>query len=503
MHRAVRAAVVLALAAPVAVRAGPIGSIAPLLAAPYDQTEPSIAAEWVVYADDGAGDWDVKRLDVLTGDIITVAGGPGDQDQPASYLSVVAWRDPAGISAWEQTTRTLLRAGQEPGAEHPRVSSELVAWEQPDAGGTHDIGVWAFGTLAGRAVGYAAPGDQHGPAPFRRFVAFVDDGDGGAVRILDAADGSVRRLCPTCTARAFSVVGTSAGDPLNPDAAVWVVAQAGTAGRSHVVVYADDGSVIRALDDTTEQVNPHVSGDWVAYEEIQSDGSHQIRAFDWRTGEAVLPPPSPASETLNDVSALPDLLRVVFVVDGQGLDLWQYQVALPLPGGPPPPPPPAPPPPATCADASPTVLSELRVARDTAAPQRAYVDFTATKAVPVLVCVDVDRVSSAWVGLDDVAIVRPSDLDANVTHLEVHGKVDGGPGRLAAVVAGKPGASLHVRVLADPGRTGDVANGVASSAATRAAAVASGGCASGGGATWWAGLGLLLAGAFRRRRARA
>ncbi len=495
MHRVVTAALstALAIAAPAPVRAGWIGDFVPVLEAPGNQTQPSIAAQWIVYADDAGGDFDVKRIDELTGAIDLLGGGPGDQDQPAMYMSVVAWRDPSGIFVWEQGSRQLLRSGAEPAAAHPRVSSELVAWEQVEPDGSTGIGVFAFGTLVGRAHGYAAAGNQHGPAPFRRFVAFIDDADGGAIRILDAADGSVRRLCPSCTARAYAVAAGSAGDAADPDAGVYVVSEADTAGRSHVVVYAGDGTVLRALPYLTDQVNPHVSGDWVAYEEIQSDGTHQIRLFDWRTAREILPPPTTWSQELNDVSVVPDQIRVAFVRQGNGLDLWKYVVALPLP------PDDTPPPPASCADPAPTVLAEILVPRDASAPLRGFVEFASPAAVPVLVCIDSDRVSSAWVGLDDVALARPSDFNPAVTHLEAQARVGAGPGRLAAVVAGKPGTWLRARVLADPGRTGAVAS-TSAPVSAQPAPRAAGGCATGGGATGAAVLALAIGVALRRRR---
>jgi hypothetical protein len=71
------------------------------------------------------------------------------------------------------------------------------------------------------------------------------------------------------------------------------------------------------------------------------------------------------------------------------------------------------------------------------------------------VCIDPDRVSSAWVLLDHEAVATPRDFDPHVTHLERRGEVEEGKNRLGVVIAGTRGASIHVRILLDRRRECD------------------------------------------------
>jgi hypothetical protein len=105
---------------------------------------------------------------------------------------------------------------------------------------------------------------------------------------------------------------------------------------------------------------------------------------------------------------------------------------------------------AGCDDPNATVLAELFVERARKEPDAATLVFRVLREAYVLVCIDPDRVSSAWVLLDDEAIATPRDFNPNVTHLERRREVEEGANRVGAVIAGKPGASIRVRVLLDP-----------------------------------------------------
>jgi uncharacterized protein (TIGR03382 family) len=96
-------------------------------------------------------------------------------------------------------------------------------------------------------------------------------------------------------------------------------------------------------------------------------------------------------------------------------------------------------------------LAQLRVLREQAGPDASNVEFSSAMDTPVLVCIDASDVSAAWLLLDDEAVARPNDFNQTVVHLERRRSVVAGANRLGAVVAGKPGAVLAVRVLPDPG----------------------------------------------------
>jgi hypothetical protein len=97
-----------------------------------------------------------------------------------------------------------------------------------------------------------------------------------------------------------------------------------------------------------------------------------------------------------------------------------------------------------------TPLAELRVLRERGGPDATNLEFTAEAEVPVLACIDACDVSSAWVLLDDEAVARPNDFNMQVVHVERRRSVAAGPNRLGALIAGKPGAWLAVKLIPDP-----------------------------------------------------
>jgi hypothetical protein len=159
-----------------------------------------------------------------------------------------------------------------------------------------------------------------------------------------------------------------------------------------------------------------------------------------------------------------------------------------------------------------TVIGTLVLGRDHDARDAGDIAFDAKpfgndRDLPVLVCVDTDHASSGWLTLDDEAIATPSDFKQSVQRLELRGVVEHGSGRLAGVIAGKPGATIVVRVVADPGRARDASSGSSGASADAPHAAASaisrlqgtGGCGGPAGAASLAALALLLAVRHRRR----
>jgi hypothetical protein len=285
-----------------------------------------------------------------------------------------------------------------------------------------------------------------------------------------------------------------------------------------VEVYDLAGNLRAGLPVPGVQRNPHLSGEWVAFEDVSTLYS-QVVVWNWRTGLVFVPHPSKTQQMLNDLSVLaPEEVRVVFedtlsVATGRDIALYVLDIS-PIvyddqPNGFPiePPPPPVVPP-ARCDDAAATPLAVLRLGRETGKPQAGEVSFAArppagATVLPVLVCIDADRVSAAWVTLDDEAVARPSDFRPSVVHLEALGVVEGGAGRISGVIAGKPGSGLEARVLADPARlpaTPAAKGGASAAVAAQQPGLGGGGCASGGvaGAGPLAARSLLLA----RRRIR-
>jgi len=500
-----------------------------------DQTDPSIDGQYVIYASPGVdGSIDVLLYNTLATDplkaVQVVAGGPGRQAAPdvagTTAIYVIAPDGPPDVSPgisivfWPQDMplRSPPLGGDGP-VSAPAIGSAVAAWETGIAG-SRDIRVSRWGERVEYTLGAPPPaggpaaGDQHAPAAFENLVAYVDGHDGGSVWVHD----SVRPLQPLALVCEGQATGVSIGqDEAGPLVAV---ARSANGQDGDIEVYALDGTPLAALPVPGTQRNPHLSGSWVAFEDVSTRYS-QVVVWNWRTDLVFVPHPSTTDQTLNDLSLVEsEEVRVVFEdsaspATGRDIALYVLDVFPAIvfddqPNGYPFEPPPPPVEPARCDDppGAVTVLATLHLAREEGKPLASEVPFEApppagASYLPVLLCLDADRVSSAWVTLDDEAIARPSDFNPGVVHLESFGRVEGGAGRISGIIAGKPGATLDVRVLADPARLPATApaKGVAAAepiSAARGAVHGGGGCGSAGGAGGLAALGLLLG----RRRLR-
>jgi hypothetical protein len=466
------AAALVVCVLPAIATAKPVGTFELLVADPGDQVDPAIDGQFVVYAGPGpSGDLDVFLRDILGGTQI-IAGGPGNQDSPDVFSSTAIYRTPDGIVIKFWTNDGLLRqppAGGDGQVSNPVVHSAVAAWELQNPPNGMDIMVSRYllrTEYVLQALGGTPPkGNQHSPAAFGDLVAFIDDQDGGSVWLHDAAQtpSNLKRICDGVAS------GVSVGnDGTQP---VIAVARSSGGGDEDIEIYNRAGKLLAALRGAGPQRNPHLSGDWVAFDDVSSPFS-QVAVWRWKTppGDSNLvfvPHPSQTDQRLNDLSlVLAEEVRVVFEFEdtgspATGRDIALYRLPIdPIvfdgqPNGWPIAP--APPKAAGCSRPDATVLAILELERTAGKPDEKTVVFdvdppAGQDELPVLVCIHADHVSSARVLLEDDEVARPDDFDPHVEDLLRPAELEKGQARLSARLEGKPGSRLTVRVLADPGR---------------------------------------------------
>ncbi len=491
------AAALFVCASPLAAGARPVGVFDLVVEEPGNQVDPSIDGQYVVYSGPGpAGDGsEVFLYDILNGTTETIGGGPGDQDSPDVHLSTAAYRTPEGILIESWTTNGTFRApppGGDGEVANPAVHFQVAAWEHRETGQDVVVSRYRSGAPAYtlRAPGGGTPvGDQRAPAVHDDLVAYVDDARGSSVWLHDSAAG------PLNWARVCS--GRASGVSIGHDGVGYVVAVARSAagGDEDIEVYDVAGRLLAALPAAGPQRNPHLAGSWVAFEDTSSPYS-QVVLWRWKTppGEppiVFVPRPSKTQQRLNDITlAGVHEVRVVFedVVAEGNSDIALYRLPLdpiveddqgsgwPIGGEP------LPARPAECDDPAATVLATLVLVRTTGKPDTGSAGFVAEApagldALPVLVCIHAERVSSARVSLDGEAIATPSDFEPHVVDLAIPAEVDGGEATVSGAIAGKPGSLLTVRVLAHPAR----AEGAEAAATEVPSWPRGGGCGNAGG----------------------
>ncbi|HEY6104908.1 MAG TPA: hypothetical protein VIV59_02930, partial [Anaeromyxobacteraceae bacterium] len=454
------------------------------------------------------------RLKGLTCPAFRVPPSAGNQFTPAVAGDVLVYVDEGqyGVRKGNVVRMSITQGYSAPvspvnaAQRRPAVSEQLVAWED-DRDAVTGTDIWVHDNLLGGEWSIALPGIQRMPRASGTRVSYLDDA-AGDVKVYDLTTGKITVAFPALAGTAVfaDVDGTAVVvETLAGDVEVWPTDVRSTNGRP-----------LAALGLRGQQSNPHISGDWVAFEDV-STLARRVMVWNWKTGDLFAPPAGTSSQTLNDIS----WPRVVYVDDrnkATGADIYLYDTSAVggadggghgckdgggdaddhggghgcrgeggdgdddgdghgckdggedrdddrdghgckdrgedrdddgdgrgckdggAGGGSP----------RGCDDARAVPMAELRVVRERSGPDAINLEFTAEAEVPVLACMDASDVSSAWVLLDDEAVARPNEFNQHVVHLERRRSVAAGPNRLGAIIAGKPGAWLSVKLLPDP-----------------------------------------------------
>lgn len=293
-----------------AVTAGTFSGVeSPVVVKPGDQFDPVISGRYVVFTDTSGGNADIWYFDSADGSLHPAVTGPGDQFLSEIAGSRIVYTDAntgnGDIRLFDIITGSNTAITSDPAQQlSPSISGRLAAWE--DSRGA-DRDIWVLDLVTGEARSVTGAGDQNSPAASGNQVVFVDNTLGSIVRVYNADSGTTETVTLHPAVQP-NIDGNNVAfillDGTDPDIGVHDL---GT------------GTEIRlALPGT--QLNPHISGDWVSFEDDGLSYPH-IGLWNWKTGDLYYPAPSTSQQTLNGISGT----RVVYTDNRNGnLDIYAY-----------------------------------------------------------------------------------------------------------------------------------------------------------------------------------
>jgi MYXO-CTERM domain-containing protein len=475
---------------------------------PGDQTEPAIASPYVPFTDEapGPGAWRIGVYSFTDGSIQYVPGGAGARHLPSISRQILAFVEEASgygqVWTYDLIGGALTRISPTAADQsHPAVGTDIVFWEDARAG-RNDI--WLRDFVTGDS--YAIPDQGVRPRASGKRVVYLDPSARPAVRLYDASLKTLTAIHPGPAGSAdvqgnvvAIAVDVSGGPPKPPN--------------YDIVVVSVTGQPIAQLTLPGNQVNPHVSGSWVAFEDqslsTATNLASRVILWDYTSSPRVLLAP-PAGTSLQTLNAL-EYPRTVYADDRSGnLDIYSYD---PTDTSVPPPPPP--PDGGTgdggchrecddddcdedrddrregdgdrehgdhggerghrgrdgggrrdggdddCDDRThrrdggseceeAVAIADLAVRREPGAPSAGAVEFELPRDERVSVCIDAAGIASAWVMLNDRVIAGPRSFDSRAVSLVRSASLPAGANRIGAVVASTPGGTLRVRVVGGP-----------------------------------------------------
>jgi hypothetical protein len=423
----------------------------PIVTGPGDQTDPSLSGVLVAYLGTTPKGTEIFLQSLAPGSTPSQKTNDAvDQGPPTLVGTRYAFRSPDVVEVHDLLGGDYsVRVDDGGYLGQTALSATLVAWVEasPDKG--TNVG-WK------RFPDPARPNDPPPPK-----VVLRDDGDQGSISVagdwLAWVDGGAVKLVNTLSGGApdtFTVAGTAVDVALwTADGALRLAVLAIPTGgdAQNKAIYVVDGAThdpLGALETLGDKVNPRVYGEWVGFE--ASDGQVKPQVTLWHYTDAAgapwlfLPSPTGAYQKLHDLVVTSDTVQVVWADDSSGdFDIYMFDALLGDVLAPP-----VVAKPARCdTDARP--LGEFSVTRAVAGPTAGGTLFTANVPTPVLLCIEAEGVTSGWVGVASEVVAGPGDFGAGSLAREVRLTVPAGQGRAGAVIAGGPGAWLHVRIFAD------------------------------------------------------
>jgi beta propeller repeat protein len=302
---------------------------------PGNQYDPAISGNIVVFTDDRAGDTDVYYVDLATGVEHPVAVAPGNQELTGVSGSQIVYTDYRDVDVYLFDVATGIGTnltgfektalGRGYNAVDPSISGSLVAWQQ-DASGPMEIAARNLATGEERSVSGVDPlMYNERPSAGGEWITWDRCPVSGGVCTVDAYNWATQET-------RLIAAGTTDNQMPSTDG-VHVVYQTG--------VWDDPNPDVCAYDLATEttqclalpdyQANPHVSGDWVSFDSLGTDGIYHTGLWNLSTNESfeldALPggPPATAGQYLTGI----DGNRVVYTDDRNGdLNIYSFTFQL-------------------------------------------------------------------------------------------------------------------------------------------------------------------------------
>src|SRR5438093_9417758 len=264
------------------------------------QTDPHISGQYVVFTDISAGNADIWYADLSGVSLQAIATGPGDQllsDVSGSHIVYTDRSSGAGdIVLYDVATGAAVNLTNDPRDQGPpTASTRLIAWEEYQNDFERDIVVYDL--LLGTTTRIGGPSNQSNPSASGSKVAFFDN---NAVNVYDA-DTLITTQIYGGPAASASVDGSHVAIALF------------NAIDGDVAVFDTAGVRLASLSRPGDQGNPHISGEWVSFEDYSMGAAH-VGLWHWTTGDVYFPTPLTSRQQLNDISGN----RVVYTDDRSG-----------------------------------------------------------------------------------------------------------------------------------------------------------------------------------------
>jgi len=323
---AIAAVLVAASSAPAAITL--TGVEQRVTAEPGDQYDPAIAGDIVVYTDYRAADTDVYYTDLTTGIEHPVIVAPGNQELTGVSGDRIVYTDyrTADVVLFDISTGTTTNLtapdkdalGKLFNSVDPAIGGDLVAWQDNRNG---DAEIYAKNVVTGeeRRVTDSTDSDTE-PSVGGTLIVWQRCVAAGVCSVYsyDWATTETRLIAAGAGVN-FRNPSTDGGR---------VVYQSDEAGTNDICAYEVATLTTQCLTLAGEQANPHVSGDWVSFDDL-TNGIYHTGLWYLPTGQSfdldqlAGGPPSTAGQYLTGV----DGNRVVFTDDRNG-DLEIYMVTL-------------------------------------------------------------------------------------------------------------------------------------------------------------------------------